>query len=125
MRDPMARLTIAALLAALALPQAATAQDGRVVVTHVDNIPPAPQHDDGETLWPQEAVTDGVLYTLYTPQFESIVGTSGNSGDRFRVEMPIARSRVLRTWVTAPGMVAIMKSICPAITSVNAGPAPL
>ena len=36
---------------------------------------PAPEHDNGETLWPQEATLDGTSFVLYTPQFESIAGT--------------------------------------------------
>jgi hypothetical protein len=36
------------------------------------DAPPAPAHDDGETLWPQQATVDGVTYVLYAPQFETL-----------------------------------------------------
>jgi len=36
------------------------------------DAPPAPAHDDGETLWPQQASVDGVTYVLYAPQFETL-----------------------------------------------------
>lgn len=40
-----------------------------------DAAAPAPEHDNGETLWPQEATLDGTEYVIYTPQFASITGT--------------------------------------------------
>jgi hypothetical protein len=49
----------------------------------VDNLPPAPALDNGETLWPQAAVVDGVAYVLYSPQFESIVGTTASARAAF------------------------------------------
>jgi hypothetical protein len=49
----------------------------------VDNQPPAPSLDNGETLWPQAAVVDGVAYVLYSPQFESIVGTAATARAAF------------------------------------------
>ncbi|MBU3683784.1 MAG: hypothetical protein FGM39_07220, partial [Phycisphaerales bacterium] len=48
-----------------------------------DNAPPAPAHDDGETLWPQTATADGVAYTLYAPQFESIDPTRARARAAF------------------------------------------
>ena len=36
------------------------------------DAPPAPDHDDGETLWPQSAAVDGRTYVLYAPQFEAL-----------------------------------------------------
>jgi hypothetical protein len=48
-----------------------------------DDAPPAPAHDDGETLWPQTATADGVSYTLYAPQFESIDPTRARARAAF------------------------------------------
>jgi hypothetical protein len=54
----------------------------------VDNLPPAPALDNGETLWPQAAVVDGVAYVLYSPQFESIGGTSASARAAFSATPP-------------------------------------
>ena len=54
-------------------------------LTHPDNLPPAPDQDNGETFWPQVAAVNGAVYTLYTPQFESIIGTSGTGRAAFRI----------------------------------------
>ncbi|PHX77215.1 MAG: hypothetical protein CK544_05540, partial [Planctomycetaceae bacterium] len=54
-------------------------------LTHPDNLPPAPDQDNGETFWPQVAAVNGSVYTLYTPQFESIVGTASTGRAAFRI----------------------------------------
>lgn len=71
-----------ALAALAALVRPASAQ----FVSHpsqVDNLPPAPALDDGETLWPQVASADGTTFVLYSPQFASIVGTQGTARAAF------------------------------------------
>ncbi|MFM8872956.1 MAG: hypothetical protein ACKOJI_06345, partial [Phycisphaerales bacterium] len=74
---PTARLAVIAS-PVLFLCAAALAQVGAHPAL-VDNLPPAPALDNGETLWPQAAVVDGVAYVLYSPQFESIVGTTASA----------------------------------------------
>ena len=51
--------------------------------SQVDNLPPAPALDDGETLWPQVSSADGTTFVLYSPQFTSIVGTQGSARAAF------------------------------------------
>ena len=63
-------------------------------LTHPDNLPPAPDQDNGETFWPQVAAVNGAVYTLYTPQFESIIGTAGTGRAAFR----IAKAGAQRTY---------------------------
>ncbi|MFM8698046.1 MAG: hypothetical protein ACKOF7_05160, partial [Phycisphaerales bacterium] len=78
---PTARLAVIAS-PVLLLCAAALAQVGAHPAL-VDNLPPAPALDNGETLWPQAAVVDGVAYVLYSPQFESIVGTTASARAAF------------------------------------------
>ena len=87
-------VTIAALLASAAClgqaPAAAPAAPAPApshapLFEHGDNQPPAPQQDNGETYWPQVAVSDGTIYTLYTPQFQSLVGTNATARAAFRM----------------------------------------
>jgi len=49
------------------------------------DAPPAPDHDDGECLWPQTATADGSTYTLYAPQFESLTATRASARSAFSV----------------------------------------
>jgi hypothetical protein len=51
--------------------------------SQVDNLPPAPALDDGETLWPQVSLADGTTFVLYSPQFTSIVGVQGSARAAF------------------------------------------
>jgi hypothetical protein len=60
-------------------------------LTHPDNLPPAPDQDNGETFWPQVAAVNGSVYTLYTPQFESIIGTTSTGRAAFRIATPGAQ----------------------------------
>ena len=51
--------------------------------SQVDNLPPSPALDDGETLWPQVSAADGATFVLYSPQFTAIVGTQGTARAAF------------------------------------------
>ena len=46
----------------------------------------SPAQDNGETLWPQVASIDGATYILYSPQFESLIGSSASARSAFRVK---------------------------------------
>ena len=86
------KLHAVACIAAASLISVAPAQDPAAaapagappVPAHADNAPPAPGHDNGETLWPQEAALDGDAYVLYSPQFESIDGSKAKARVAFR-----------------------------------------
>jgi hypothetical protein len=54
----------------------------------------------------------------------AIVGKSGASVERFRLEIAIARTRLAFTWASATGVVAIISCTSPASSAVIAGPAP-
>jgi hypothetical protein len=87
----MTHATAILLAAAVLLPAATAHAQGvpaagaRPALAHPDNLPPAPQLDNGETLWPQEATDAGRTYVLFTPQFESIAGTAGAGRAAFSV----------------------------------------
>jgi hypothetical protein len=74
---PCLAFAASALLAAAASAQFASHP------AQVDNLPPAPALDDGETLWPQVSAADGTTFVLYSPQFASIVGTQGTARAAF------------------------------------------
>ena len=45
--------------------------------------PPAPEHDNGETLWPQQATQGDTTYVIYTPQVQSLVGVQATARAAF------------------------------------------
>ena len=64
---PPARRPAPSTQPAVTAPAQAPDAPGAAPALPPDDAPPAPAHDDGETLWPQTATADGVAYTLYAP----------------------------------------------------------
>ncbi|MFM1936106.1 MAG: hypothetical protein RI990_1065, partial [Planctomycetota bacterium] len=85
--------------------------------TPTADAPPAPEHDDGESLWPQTATADGSTYTLYAPQLESLTATRASARCAFSVvaaaglpasdaAVPAASSADAPTTVPSPAGIA-------------------
>lgn len=79
----------ALLLASLAVTTVATAQQGQqapaapLTGAPDPSKPPAPEHDNGETLWPQQATQGDTTYVIYTPQVQSMVGVQATARAAF------------------------------------------